>query len=646
MIKSAKENKRTEEVMFKILPQPASLVKKDLTLFYIEFDSKIVLGAETGEDEYRYAKLLADTVEKSGIRLKITKGETAKEKDIEFVLVHDETLGKEGYRLDIAENGVKLTATAKNGILYGVQTLRQLVEQCGLTLPSLKITDTPKLPNRGFFHDATRGRVQSVESYKKLADRAAFYKLNQLQLYVEHTYMFESFSEVWRDDTPLTAQDILELDAYCKSLCIELVPSLASFGHLDKVLKTKSFAHLCELEDSDKDRFTFAGRMEHHTLNISDPAAWEFVKKMLGEFMPLFSSKKFNLNGDETFDLGKGRSKALADEVGTHRMYVDFVKRICDFLIENGRQPYFWGDIIVGSPELIKELPKDVVCLTWGYCENEHHHNAETMFNAGCTQYLCPGVHGWRHMMNRNKPAYENIKRMCEYAAKYKAIGLLNTDWGDYGHLSDPDFSTIGLIYGAEGAWNGVLPERTELNKMISLAEFGDKKLLFAETVSELAEQEGIAWEHLVQYMEYMTKKETPSEKDRRDFLLRCHIDCPASKNEKIDELKDELTGLAAGLGERGRNVIYSYLLHAEGQKLFNNIAAVLTVKDLGMDARDFGGEQKVTPAVMEAKELAGKLETWFAAYKANWRKGSRESELYRIQAVIFWLADHLREIK
>ena len=54
----------------------------------------------------------------------------------------------------------------------------------------------------------------------------AYYKMNQLQLYIEHTFLFRDFSEIWRDDTPLTAEEIMELDQYCLERGIELVPSL------------------------------------------------------------------------------------------------------------------------------------------------------------------------------------------------------------------------------------------------------------------------------------------------------------------------------------------------------------------------------------------------------------------------------------
>ncbi|RAZ93494.1 N-acetyl-beta-hexosaminidase, partial [Klebsiella oxytoca] len=79
--------------------------------------------------------------------------------------------------------------------------------------------------------------------------------------------------EMWRNETPLTAQEILELDRYCRQRCIELIPSLASFGHLYMLLSTSSYGELCELEDSVNRPFSFEDRMQHHTINASDERA-------------------------------------------------------------------------------------------------------------------------------------------------------------------------------------------------------------------------------------------------------------------------------------------------------------------------------------------------------------------------------------
>lgn len=146
-----------------------------------------------------------------------------------------------------------------------------------------------------------------------MADILCRYKINQWQLYIEHTYLFRDLSEAWREDTPLTAQEIMELDDYCAARHIELVPSLSTFGHMYRILSTKTCCDLCELPDSEKIPFSYTYAGNHHTLNVSNPDALGFVKGLIDEYRPLFRSSKFNICDDETFDLGKGRSKALAE---------------------------------------------------------------------------------------------------------------------------------------------------------------------------------------------------------------------------------------------------------------------------------------------------------------------------------------------
>lgn len=63
----------------------------------------------------------------------------------------------------------------------------------------------------------------------------------------------------------------------------------------------------------------------------------------------------------------KGKSAALAEEKGTQRLYLDFVKELCEYVVSKGKTPMFWGDIICEFPEAVQELPKETICLNWGY---------------------------------------------------------------------------------------------------------------------------------------------------------------------------------------------------------------------------------------------------------------------------------------
>lgn len=542
----------------------------------------------------------------------------------------------EAYFLTAGAEGITVCGSSSVGLWHGVQTLRQLIRVQGAQIPALRIEDWPDVANRGFYHDVTRGRIPTLAELKAMVDKLAFYKLNQLQLYVEHTFLFHGFSEVWRDDTPLTAEDILELDQYCTERHVELIPSLASFGHLYKVLRTKSYAELCELPGSDSEPFSLVGRNAHHTLDVTNERSFLLVKQMLEEFMPLFTSRYFNLCADETFDLGTGRSREEAERAGKKRLYMDFLKRLCGVVIGHGRIPMFWGDIICQFPEAVAELPEGTVCLNWGYSPEQTDEDTRKLAEAGAVQYVCPGVQGWNNLVNSTRDAYENIRRMCTYARQYGAIGVLNTDWGDYGHVNHPEFSTAGMIYGAAFSWNPQIPDREEIDRAISRLEYGDCGGRFMEVVSGLHGCSIFSWFYAVVYKEKCQGR-LPFENEWLS-LARVKWDTMEEAGERLARLEGELYGMAGDMPERSRKRVYAYLLAAEGIGIFNQIGSAVQrrerQKEMGISTLelrpDFG--------------LAEELECWYRRYRQLWHTVSRESELYRIREVVEWYGDFLRE--
>lgn len=611
-----------------LIPEPKERKIYKEKSFIIRYNSKIIISSACDLQVTSHAKLLKQDLENQfGFTLGISKGEEESQGIYIDIL---KELQDEEYKLEIQEDRIRLWGGSNAGILYGIQTLRQLVETQGAVLPCLDIVDYPDIPNRGFYHDVTRGRIPTLESLKALADKLAYYKINQLQLYIEHSFLFKDFSEVWRDDTPLTPEEILELDVYCRNLHIDLVPSIASFGHLYKVLKTKTYTNLCELPDSDQDKYSLYERMHHHTLDISNEESFQFVARMLKEYMPLFSSKYFNICADETFDLGKGKSKELVQREGLDNAYVGFLSRICEFILENGRKPMFWGDIICGFPEALQKLPKDIICLNWGYAPNQDESTTKLFADAGVTQYVCPGVQGWNQIINRYRDAYDNISRMCSYALKYKAIGVLNTDWGDVGHMNHPEFSIAGMIYGAAFSWNGKIPEFEEMNRSISRIEYGDLSESFLSMITQLSEQSVFTWLEVVCLKE--VREGVIREKPWVPILENISFPKVEKVNRCIDDIIIKLYEQMYQVKTEKRPLIKAYLIVAEGMKLWNEIGAMIAC----------GVEEKRTS---EATTLAIRLEYWYQEYRKLWLSTSKEAELYRIGEIAFWYADYLRNM-
>lgn len=606
-----------------IIPEPQKTETRE-GVYFLNFTHTICLEDSCAKENFFHAQLLRDELKASaGITLSIVRG-TSKNAGITLSIVPGEP---ESYTLSIGDNGVIITGADRRGLIYGVQTLRQIIRQEGALLPYIEIEDAPQMANRGFYHDATRSRVPKLSWLKRLADTLSFYKMNQLQLYIEHTYLFEELSEMWRDDTPLTAEDILELDEYCWKLGIELVPSLSCFGHLYKLLRTKQYQHLSEMKDPRKEPFRFHDRMAHHTINVTMEESAELIQKMISEFMPLFRSKHFNICADETFDLGKGATKAVADEIGVDHLYIGYVKRLSEFVISKGRIPMFWGDVICGFPEFIRELPEEMICLNWGYSPNELENNTKSLAEAGAVQYVCPGVGSWNMFIPLLNSSYNNITRMCSYGVKYNAIGMLNTDWGDYGHINHPVMSIPGVIYGAEFSWNQKELTFEELNRRISKVEYRDSSENLLSIVDKLGVLSEFGWWRAVKYKETMADGDAQS-------ALQFTLDDDKKKesarenNKKQPLLAQELAGCMKYLDTDTREDVGAYLTASEGMRIFNEIGLVVS------------GEEYTKEQLLA---LADALEHWYWHFKNLWRSVSRESELYQITDVICWYADELR---
>lgn len=617
-----------------ILPKPQEIIKKQ-GCFYMSFDSRIVLDFKIKEGGMVCARLLSDCIRKqTGYDLAIVKGKPGK-KDIYFSIGDNPVCGhkEQAYKLNIDEKSIVIKGSDEAGLLYGVQSLCQIIEQCGLSLSCMEIQDYPHILHRGYYFDQTRGRVLTLEALKKLADKLCRYKINELQLYVEHTYLFTGLSEMWRDETPLMADEIMELDRYCRERSIELIPSLSSFGHLYTLLSTKSYGDMCELENSWQQPFSFLDRMRHHTVNVADERVLPLIKGMLEEYLNLFSTDKFNFCADETFDLGKGKASGLAEEKGVHRIYIDYIKELCTFLTEKGKIPMFWGDVIGEQPEMIKELPEQVICLTWGYAPDQREDESRKMAELGAKQYLCPGVQGWNHWINKIEDAYKNIARMCSYAHKYAAMGVLTTDWGDYGHVNCPEYSVPGMIFGGVFSWNKDVPEFEEICRQISRVEYHDCMEKYVELLWKASECAMFDWFDAVIFYE----REQLGEKEVgfTEKALELKGKTAEEMNDKLEEISMLLKENAVNMDSRCRDILQLTEMSIRGVMIWNKIGAVVMNTNFEALRGDEVGRQNY--------KLAEELEEWFMHYKCLWRKSSREGDLHHVADIIFWYADLLR---
>ncbi len=518
------------------------------------------------------------------------------------VYIHYDTTGDgEGYTLTVNENGIEIFGAGAAGAFYGIQTLRQLIKEYGTEIPVCTIEDSPCFAERGFYHDITRGRVPTLATLKNLTSQLAYFKINQLQLYVEDAFDFAEFDGIIGKEECITAAEMTELDDFCYNNFIELVPSLSTFGHLYRLLQSDKWRHLCEYEDWHPWQIYWIEKMAHHTIDVSNPESIEVIKSMIDQYVPLFRSNKFNICCDETFDLCQGRNKGK--DAGEE--YFKFVSKIIDHVKSHGKVVQMWGDIVLNHPEKMDMLPPDTVMLNWNYEKEANEQNVKTFAASGMKQIVCPGCSSWNRFVEEIDRSFGNISSLAKYGYENGAAGLLNTNWGDFGDICNWGARMYGMLIGAERAWNpvGTVDEAFEMAASSLLYNCENKNIV--KLVYDMGQCErSCDWMLFVYWYSANTKEGRKTE-------LEVHPEQCLANMARIDEIASELREA----GDASDPVYVDLLLACRAIKLMNKVHLMIN-----------GHEDFQDRAALKAEWSA-----WFKEYKKVWLAENKESQINRI---------------
>jgi hexosaminidase len=458
-----------------LLPHPRQLTLFDETC---RLPAAALLAVDSAEPQaawFTATQLQQALQTHAGVQLEIVAGTAVPLADVGATLsiVPQGVDHPEGYEITVTPQRIHVVAATAAGAFYAVQTLKQIVQQHGRDLPALRCRDWPDFGRRGFMLDVSRDKVPTMATLYELVDLLAAWKINQLQLYTEHTFAYRHHPNVWAEASPLTGAEIVALDAYCRQRFIELVPNQNSFGHMRRWLIHDEYRPLAECPDGCD---TVWGHFdEPFTLCPGDPGSLELVRGLFDELLPHFSSRQFNVGCDETVDLGRGRSREEVAARGEGPVYLDFLLKIYRDVKARGFTLQFWGDVMMNHPELVPALPRDLIALEWGYEANHPFAEHGAIFAAsGIPFYVCPGTSTWNAIAGRTENGLANLRNAAVNGRQHGAIGYLNTNWGDNGHWEPLPVSYLGLAGGAAYAWAYEANEGLDLAEAISLHAFGD----------------------------------------------------------------------------------------------------------------------------------------------------------------------------
>ena len=387
-----------ERVSLDIVPQPASIQSKEGRSVYLGKDTTILWEAGLAEGEA--GKLEAYLEAGTGWDLDTRQGAAAGGAIALALRPELEAeLGTDSYRLDVRGDQVQIHGATAAGLLYGVQTLKQMLPAQfaspthsehfhGAYFPydELTIEDAPRFAWRGMMLDTGR-YLYSVEDIKSFLDTMAFYKFNVLHLHLTEDQgwrieikAFPKLTEVgsMRASTPVvgdrrtldgkpyggfyTQDDLREIVAYAAALHIDVMPEIELPGHSSAAIA--SYPELGNPEYRDQVEVGTYWGVHRNTLSPSQYTL-DFYEQVFDEVMEIFPFGFIHIGADEApkfqwensaFAQQRIQELGLKDE---HELQAWFVAHFERYFSDRGRRLVGWDEIQEGG------LPSGATMMVW-----------------------------------------------------------------------------------------------------------------------------------------------------------------------------------------------------------------------------------------------------------------------------------------
>jgi len=113
----------------------------------------------------------------------------------------------------------------------------------------------------------------------------------------------------------------------------------------------------------------------------------------------------------------------------------------------------FWGDIALNHPNLIGNIPKDMIVMNWQYGAHDDFGRFIKPFqDAGLEQFVCPGAQNWNQIFPNLDAAAKNIGNFVRDGQKAGSKGMMNTTWDDDGETLF-EMTWYPITLGAAASW-------------------------------------------------------------------------------------------------------------------------------------------------------------------------------------------------
>tara|TARA_R110002111_G_scaffold217755_1_gene280063 strand:- start:64 stop:1623 length:1560 start_codon:yes stop_codon:yes gene_type:complete len=313
-----------------------------------------------------------------------------------------------------------------------------------LTLPihvkAQNITHTEDFKVKGFHLDL-RIQVMKPQALKELATELSGLGINTLIMEWEGTYPYKKHAVI-SNEYSYTRNEVKDFISYCENLGIKVIPLQQSLGHVEYILRNPRYSNLKE-DRKDISQLCPMEAMESKAL----------FKDLFSDLVETHNSDYIHIGGDETYLLGHCEKCQLkVKEEGKSKLFVDYMKMITELVIELGKKPVMWADIILKHPEAASELPKETIFIDWNYgWKINHFGDIPKLQDMGFIFWGAPAIrcHPDNWYVTDWTTHFKNQKEFIPYAREAGYEGMVITSWsttGVYGFTWDVGYDVIDMV--------------------------------------------------------------------------------------------------------------------------------------------------------------------------------------------------------
>lgn len=301
------------------------------------------------------------------------------------------------------------------------------------------------------FHLDLRAEVMTMPALKAFASELAQFGINTLVMEWEATFPYNE-NAIISNRNSYKPGEVRDFIAHCTSLGIDVIPIHHCFGHAEWILRHERYRHICE--DSKEISQVCPMKVEE---------AIPIFRSLFKEMADYHPSPYFHIGGDETYLLGScPLCREKVEKEGKSKLFVDYVKAMCDIVTEMGKIPVLWADIILKYPEAIAEMPKNAIYVDWNYgWQINRFGDMNKLYKAGATMWGAPSIRSNPDNMYLTNwlTHFNNQRDFIPYSREAGYEGIIMTSWstsGQYSLLYEPrwevqDIEPIRNVYPLNG---------------------------------------------------------------------------------------------------------------------------------------------------------------------------------------------------